>query len=49
MARHARAKTSTVQAKIIKIPMDIRYLLIANLVLNIAILYFVKFSWLVVY
>ena len=44
MARHARAKTSGAEPKIIKIPTDIRYLLIANIVLNLVILYFVKFG-----
>lgn len=44
MARHARPKTSGVQSKIIKFPTDIRYLLIANIVLNLVVLYFVKFG-----
>lgn len=44
MAKHTRLKTSNFQPKVIKIPKDIRYLLISNLILNLVILYFMKFS-----
>lgn len=44
MARHQRVKTSNAQEKIIKFPTNIKYLLITNIVLNLVILYFIKFG-----
>jgi len=41
MARLGRPKTSSSQVKTLRIPLDIRYLLVGNLVLNLAILYFI--------
>jgi hypothetical protein len=44
MAKLNRNKDLSQTTRKVKFPTDIRYLLILNIILNLAILYFVKFS-----
>lgn len=44
MARHARTKSQNFESKKSKFNINIKHLLVVNIALNLAILYFIKFS-----